>query len=253
VRSHTRPAGTSGTAISAAQASTLTLTLAEASLRPIQVWIRTSGKLDAAGKTLTATLRGSDANAVKVGQRVRCFSVASRFQMHQGKVASVATQGNVTTVKAILADQLENDGSRLLLEIVADRGDYLSVPNVSIIEEGDRHVVYVDGGGGRYTARDVRTGIQGELYTQILGGLMEGDQVVSIGSFFIDAENKLKSPGDGMSAMEGMDHGSMPGMNMSPAPAVRAGRTAGRGAMFGMDHSQMRGMTPRPNPVAEPK
>jgi hypothetical protein len=37
-----------------------------------------------------------------------------------------------------------------------------------------------------------RHGFQGELYTQILGGLENGDQVVTFGSFFIDSEHKLK-------------------------------------------------------------
>jgi hypothetical protein len=35
-------------------------------------------------------------------------------------------------------------------------------------------------------------GVQGELFTQVLNGLQEGEQVVTIGSFFIDAEHKLK-------------------------------------------------------------
>ena len=41
--------------------------------------------------------------------------------------------------------------------------------------------------------RTIETGLEGELYTQVTTGLAEGDQVVSIGSFFVDADNKLKS------------------------------------------------------------
>ena len=37
--------------------------------------------------------------------------------------------------------------------------------------------------------------IQGELLTQVLDGIKEGDQVVTFGSFFIDAEQKLKGTG----------------------------------------------------------
>jgi Cu(I)/Ag(I) efflux system membrane fusion protein len=69
------------------------------------------------------------------------------------------------------------------------------VPNVSIIEEGDERVVYVKQASGDYSARTIHTGLEGELYTQVLDGLAEGDQVVSIGSFFVDADNKLKSGG----------------------------------------------------------
>ena len=50
--------------------------------------------------------------------------------------------------------------------------------------------------GGEYTPRTIQTGLEGELYTQVLDGLEEGDQVVSIGSFFVDADNKLKGDRD---------------------------------------------------------
>ena len=43
--------------------------------------------------------------------------------------------------------------------------------------------------------QEIHTGIQGELLTQVLDGVKEGDQVVTFGSFFIDAEQKLKGTG----------------------------------------------------------
>jgi hypothetical protein len=52
--------------------------------------------------------------------------------------------------------------------------------------------VYVQRATGEYSARTIRTGLEGELYTQVTDGLAEGDRVVSIGSFFVDADNKLK-------------------------------------------------------------
>ena len=38
----------------------------------------------------------------------------------------------------------------------------------------------------------MQLGVQGELYTQVLGGLQPGEQVVTFGSFFVDADYKLK-------------------------------------------------------------
>ena len=80
------------------------------------------------------------------------------------------------------------------MEIVAEQGPFLVVPNEAIIEEGDTHIVYVQQ-GGEYVPKEVTTGIQGELYTQVLGGLEPNAQVVTFGSFFIDAEHKLKGTG----------------------------------------------------------
>jgi len=50
---------------------------------------------------------------------------------------------------------------------------------------------------GQYEPTPVQTGVQGELYTQVTGGLKDGDQVVTFGSFFIDSEYKLKGAAQG--------------------------------------------------------
>jgi multidrug efflux pump subunit AcrA (membrane-fusion protein) len=52
--------------------------------------------------------------------------------------------------------------------------------------------VYVEQSDGSYGRREIAVGAQGELFTQVLEGLKPGERVVTIGSFFIDAEHKLK-------------------------------------------------------------
>src|SRR5262249_17558128 len=86
-----------------------------------------------------------------------------------------------------------------VIEIVTVRGESLSIPNEAIIEEGDKHVVYVQKEGGQYVPVEIQTGIQGELYTEVQSGLKAGDQVVSFGSFFVDSEYKLKFAGPSVS------------------------------------------------------
>jgi len=73
-----------------------------------------------------------------------------------------------------------------------ERGPLLSVPNEAIIEEGDAQVVYVQKQPGQFAPREIHTGIQGELYTEVVDGVLDGEEVVTFGSFFIDAEHKLK-------------------------------------------------------------
>jgi Cu(I)/Ag(I) efflux system membrane fusion protein len=113
--------------------------------------------------------------------------------MHQAKITRVTREPGGALVEATIAIEARNDGARYLMEIVVEKGPFLSVPNVSIIEEGSGRVVYVQQASGEYAPRTIHTGLEGELYTQVLDGLEEGDQVVSIGSFFVDADNKLKS------------------------------------------------------------
>ena len=86
-----------------------------------------------------------------------------------------------------------HDGSLwYVLEIVTEPLESLSIPNEAIIEVDGKHVVYVQAEKGRYLPREIQPGIQGELYTQVLDGLKAGEQVVTFGSFFIDADYKLK-------------------------------------------------------------
>ena len=79
-----------------------------------------------------------------------------------------------------------------MLEIVTEPIEALSVPNEAIIESEGKRVIYVQVDKGRYEPREVEPGLQGALYTEIRSGLKAGEQVVTFGSFFIDAEHKLK-------------------------------------------------------------
>ncbi len=194
IRDHTRPTPDRSTAVTESQAGELTLTLTEAAVRPIQVWVRTAGAIDARRKTITASLAASDGALVRIGQRVRAFPPESRSRMYQARVSQVAPRGDRTTVSATLVGAGADGSSRYILEIVTERGDFLSVPNEAIIETGGGRIVYVLQRGGGYAPRNVTTGIQGEMFTQIVDGLTAGEQVVTIGSFFIDAEHKLKAP-----------------------------------------------------------
>lgn len=192
VRDHTRPAPDRSTIVSDSQASELTLTLTEAAVRPIQVWVRTAGPIDASRKTVTASVSAVEGALVRLGQRVRAFPPESRSRMYQARVSQVAPRGDRTVVSATLVGAGSEGSTRYILEIVAEHGEFLSVPNEAIIETRGKQVVYLPQGQGRYVPREIRAGVQGELFTQVLEGLKPGEQVVTFGSFFIDAEYQLK-------------------------------------------------------------
>jgi Cu(I)/Ag(I) efflux system membrane fusion protein len=112
--------------------------------------------------------------------------------MYQAEVSQVVTGPTGVTVRARLASQAHETSRYYVVEVVAEDGEFLSVPNEAIIESGGKQVVYVPESGGTYAARDIKVGLQGELYTHVLEGLKAGEQVVTFGSFFIDAEHRLK-------------------------------------------------------------
>jgi multidrug efflux pump subunit AcrA (membrane-fusion protein) len=178
------------TTVNEAQASELTLTITSVEVRPIQVWVRTAGTGE--GQLLRAVVPNDDARFIKPDQRVRAFPPEHRSSMFQARVTQV-TPGpeNAQLIVTLVAPGLKGS-SRYVLEIVTEHGDLLSVPNEAIIETGAKRVVYVQGSDGSYAPRDVELGVQGELFTEVVKGLMPGEQVVTFGSFFIDADHKLK-------------------------------------------------------------
>ncbi len=184
------PRGT--TTVSESQASELTLTVTDVSVRPIQIWVRTAGAIDAARGIVTAVVPGSQRSLVKVGQRVRAFSPQSRSRMYQATVSQVVPQKDRVTVTASLMGKALDESRHFILEIVTENGDLLSVPNEAVIESGGVALAYVLQPDGSYAPREVTLGIRGELYSQVVDGLESGEQVVTIGSCFIDAERKLK-------------------------------------------------------------
>ena len=192
IRDHVRLKGPKSTTVSEAQATELTLTVTEVSVRPIQVWVRAAGTVDEARKTVTAALPIVDGKRVRVGQRARVFSPESRSRMYQGNVAGVVLSASGVTVKVTLMGQALEASRHYVVEVVTEDGEHLSVPNEAIIDRGGHTLVYVQDKGGEYTPRDIKAGVQGELFTQVLDGLKSGEHVVTIGSFFIDAEHKLK-------------------------------------------------------------
>ncbi|MEO8314840.1 MAG: hypothetical protein ABI645_08615 [Pseudomonadota bacterium] len=192
IRERIRLAHPAGTAVSQAQADVLTLTLTEIQVRPIQSWVRTAGAMDSTGRMLAATLRSVDAGSVKVGQRARVFSPDSKSSMHQARITRVTQRADEVLIEARLSGVSHDLNARYVLEVVVDYGEFLSVPNEAIVEESARQLVYVKASDGSYQPREIATRLQGERYTQVLRGVEAGEQVVTTGSFFVDAEYKMK-------------------------------------------------------------
>src|ERR1043166_2285686 len=194
VREHTRRVRR-GRIVTQQRAEALTLTVAAVSSRFVQTWVRVAGTIDKTNKILTGERSRPNAALVKVGQRVRAFSPTSKSSMYQAFVTRVVPRAGGATAEATLAATGRLNTTLYVIEIVVELGPFLSVPNEAIIEEGDQHIVYVQQASGEYAPREIHIGMQGELYTQVMDGVKEGEQVVTFGSFFIDADHKLKGTG----------------------------------------------------------
>jgi Cu(I)/Ag(I) efflux system membrane fusion protein len=85
--------------------------------------------------------------------------------------------------------------------------EVLAVPESAVINSGNRQVVLVALGEGRFEPREVKTGARGDGFVEALSGVKEGDQVVTRANFLIDAESNLKAALGSFTAAAGTNAG----------------------------------------------
>lgn len=202
IREHTRPDYGNTSSVNQEQANELTLTLVKTEQQSLQTWIRTAAVIDASKEILSAVYCPSElsngSTLVRTGQRVRVFSADSKSSIYQARVTEItmdatAKQNHCFRFKVQLARPSLEKSHHYVLEIIVQRGRFLAIPKEAIIEEQNQKIVYVEHHPGHFMPQVISTGLKGELYTEILQGLSSGDRVVTLGSFFIDADYKLKS------------------------------------------------------------
>ncbi|PYT06155.1 MAG: efflux RND transporter periplasmic adaptor subunit [Acidobacteria bacterium] len=79
------------------------------------------------------------------------------------------------------------------VQLVADLGKRLAVPDTAVMETGTRSIVFVDRGEGFFEPREISIGLRLPDRYEVLGGLREGEKVLTAGHFFIDSESRLKA------------------------------------------------------------
>jgi len=67
------------------------------------------------------------------------------------------------------------------------------IPNSAVLRSGERNLVFVDLGEGRFEPREVTLGIEGDrARVQILNGIAAGDAVVTQAQFMLDSESRVQ-------------------------------------------------------------
>jgi multidrug efflux pump subunit AcrA (membrane-fusion protein) len=75
--------------------------------------------------------------------------------------------------------------------VVAETEPVLTVPRSAVIWRGSASLAYVDKGDGHYAPRAILLGRMGDEFAEVLGGLKEGEKVVTNGNVLIDSEAQL--------------------------------------------------------------
>jgi Cu(I)/Ag(I) efflux system membrane fusion protein len=127
----------------------------------------------------------------------------------KGTVSLVYPEIRAETRTAKVRIELDNPDGALLANMFADveiesgtETPVVSVPNSAIIDTGDRQVVFLDLGEGRFQPKNVELGMRGEDSTEIKEGIKAGDRVVVAANFLLDAESNLTSALNALTAGE---------------------------------------------------
>jgi Cu(I)/Ag(I) efflux system membrane fusion protein len=147
-----------------------------------------------------------DLASVAAGQPVIVRARSYRDRTFAGKVALVYPHLNPATRTVRVRIELPNAEHLLLPDMYAeaeiDTGSgekVVAVPESAVIDSGDRQIVIIDRGEGRFESRKVQVGGRGAGYVEIKDGVSEGDAVVTSANFLIDAESNLKAALKGLS------------------------------------------------------
>ena len=155
----------------------------------------------------------NDLGYVYQGMPVEFTTPAFQNRAFYGQVSKIEPMMDAKSRTGRVRVAISNPGERLIpgmyveseIQIPISSGRP-TVSNLAVIRTGERDLVIVARGGGKFYPQEVTLGRLADGYYPILSGLEVGQEVVSQASFLIDSESQLKA------ALQQMkDGGAVPG------------------------------------------
>jgi Cu(I)/Ag(I) efflux system membrane fusion protein len=177
---------------------------------------------------VNAEIPETQAAAVVPGSRAEARVAAYPDMKFEGRVGAILPEVNAATRTVRTRIELANPGGRLkpgmfaTLSFVAGRGkEMLLVPTEAVIRTGERSIVIVSQGKGRFNPQHVEVGVEHGGMSEIRKGLGAGATVVVSGQFLLDSEASLS--------------GAIARLEPSPEPAAKDAGHKGRGKVTQVD------------------
>ena len=159
-----------------------------------------------------------DLACIRLGTRAEITLPHAADRKWTGVVTYVApvVEEKTRTVKVRL--EVDNRDGELKPDMYADvflkvdLGNGVVIPDDAVVDAGDRRLVFLDRGEGRFEPREVRLGARVPAGLQVLSGLAPGERIVTSANFLLDSESSLKaalsamSPGPGAAEPESAAH-----------------------------------------------
>ena len=139
-------------------------------------------------------------NLVSRGQEVEMILSYNPKKIYTGEISYIFPYLQTKTRDVIIRIDFENKNNELKPDMFArisiktgSNRKGVSISSEAVIHSGQKKIVFVAKGKGKYTPRKVTTGVYLENgKVEILSGLIQGDIVVISGQFLLDSESKLK-------------------------------------------------------------
>ena len=155
-----------------------------------------------------AEIPESRAALVRAGNNVEVRTPAYAERVFKGRVVALLPEVNPATrtlkarVEVANAGGLLTPGMFASVDLAPSTGaSVLLVPSEAVIQTGQRKIVIVDTGDGKFQPVDVETGAEASGQTEIRKGVAAGQRVVISSQFLIDSESSLKATTTRMSDM----------------------------------------------------
>ncbi len=157
---------------------------------------------------VVADIYEQDISWIKLGQKATLALTSFPGKSLIGSVAFVSHVVEESTRTVKIRFDFDNPNEQLRpgmyasVEIQIKMGEELAVPESAVIDTGQRKIVFVLTGKGRFEPREVQLGFKADSYYQVISGLKTDEEVVTSAQFLIDSESRLKATGSGMQGME---------------------------------------------------
>ena len=135
---------------------------------------------------------------IKKGLPVEAMVSSYRNKIFKGKIDFISSRINADTRSLLSRVSINNEdlellsGSLLEITVKFNLRDALSVPDTSIMMEGEKSYVYIVSDKNITNKTEVDIGLRSDGKVEILSGLSEGDQIVAEGLKKVRPRGKIK-------------------------------------------------------------
>ncbi len=149
---------------------------------------------------------------IKLGQEAEIEFPYGQAKRHlKGRITFIAPEIDPQTRRVRIRAEFKNPGQTLKPEtyvtvvIRTEGGQRLAIPKEAVIDNGEKRYALLAQPNGYFAPKEIQVGPPSDDFYPLLGGLKEGDTVVSSAQFLIDSETNLQAAMQSMIGMPGME------------------------------------------------